>query len=312
MLKLAEGRPNSFLLELVEGGAQRGRYSVLGMRPDLIWRCRGNKAELNRQARFDPNAFAACPVGESQGALASLRAVVAESEIDIPSILPPMAAGLVGYMGYDMVRLVERLPDDNPDPIGIPDGMFLRPTVMAIFDNVDDGVTVVTPIRPQSGVNARAAYGQACERLADVVADFERSLPFGRDAGADGESPPTPVPEMSAGQFKRNGRQRQGIHPRRRYLPGGAVPALAVPFRLPPFALYRACAAPIRSPVPVLSRFRRIRPGRLEPGDPGPPARRQGHHPAAGRHPAARRRRRRGQGARRRNCWPIPRSWPST
>ena len=155
MLKLAEGRPNSFLLESVEGGAQRGRYSVLGMRPDLIWRCRGNKAELNRQARFDPNAFAACPVGESQGALASLRAVVAESEIDIPSILPPMAAGLVGYMGYDMVRLVERLPDDNPDPIGIPDGMFLRPTVMAIFDNVDDGVTVVTPIRPQSGVNAR-------------------------------------------------------------------------------------------------------------------------------------------------------------
>jgi anthranilate synthase component 1 len=240
MLKLAEGRPNSFLLESVEGGAQRGRYSVLGMRPDLIWRCRGNKAELNRQARFDPNAFAACPVGESQGALASLRAVVAESEIDIPSILPPMAAGLVGYMGYDMVRLVERLPDDNPDPIGIPDGMFLRPTVMAIFDNVDDGVTVVTPIRPQSGVNARAAYGQACERLADVVADFERSLPFGRDAGADGESPPTPVPEMSAGQFKAM------VAKGKEYILAGDIfqvvlsQRIAVPFRLPPFALYRA------------------------------------------------------------------------
>ena len=173
MLKLADGRPNSFLLESVEGGALRGRYSILGMRPDLIWRCRGNKAEINRQARSDPHAFAPCPVAEREGALASLRAVVAESRIDIPQGLPPMAAGLVGYMGYDVVRLVEKLPDDNPDPIGIPDGMFLRPTVMAIFDNVDDGVTIVTPVRPQPGVNARAAYGQACERLSDVVADFE-------------------------------------------------------------------------------------------------------------------------------------------
>ncbi len=240
MLKLADGRPNSFLLESVEGGAQRGRYSILGMRPDLIWRCKGNKAEINRQARFDAHAFAPCPVSEAKGTLASLRAIVAESQIDIPAVLPPMAAGLVGYMGYDMVRLVERLPDDNPDPIGIPDGIFLRPTVMAIFDNVDDGVTIVTPVRPQAGVNARAAYSQACERLADIVSDFERNLPYGRDAGADAAPPPTPVPNMTGDEF------RAMVEKSKEYILAGdifqVVPSqrFSVPFHLPPFALYRA------------------------------------------------------------------------
>jgi anthranilate synthase component 1 len=240
MLKLADGRPNSFLLESVEGGAQRGRYSILGMRPDLIWRCRGNKAEINRQARSDAHAFVPCPIAEKAGALASLRGIVAESQIDIPAGLPPMAAGLVGYMGYDMVRLVERLPDGNPDPIGIPDGMFVRPTVMAIFDNVDDGVTIVTPVRPQPGINARAAYNQACERLADVVADFERSLPYGRDALAEGAPPPKPVPNMSGEEF------RAMVEKSKEYIRAGDIfqvvlsQRLSVPFRLPPFALYRA------------------------------------------------------------------------
>ncbi|HEY1720829.1 MAG TPA: anthranilate synthase component I [Magnetospirillaceae bacterium] len=240
MLKLADGRPNSFLLESVEGGAQRGRYSILGMRPDLIWRCRGNKAEINRQARFDSHAFAPCPIAERNGALASLRAVVDESRVEIPSNLPPMAAGLVGYMGYDMVRLVERLPDDNPDPLGIPDGMFLRPTVMAIFDNVDDVVTIVTPVRPQAGINARAAYNQGCERLADVVADFERALPYGRDALGEGAPPPTPVPNMTAEEFK------SMVEKSKDYIRAGDIfqvvlsQRFSVPFRLPPFSLYRA------------------------------------------------------------------------
>src|SRR5512143_52347 len=119
MLKLAEGRPNSFLLESVEGGAIRGRYSFIGRDPDLIWRCRGNAAEIARPGT--DGAFAPCPVALRQGALASLRAVVAESRIPLPAGLPPMSAGLFGYIGYDMIRLVERLPDANPDRLGVPD-----------------------------------------------------------------------------------------------------------------------------------------------------------------------------------------------
>ena len=99
MLKLADGRPNSFLLESVEGGAIRGRYSFIGRDPDLIWRCRDDRAELDRDALSGKRSFASCPVGEKAGALASLRAVVADSRIELPAGLPPMSAGLFGYMG---------------------------------------------------------------------------------------------------------------------------------------------------------------------------------------------------------------------
>ncbi|MGH6883020.1 MAG: anthranilate synthase component I, partial [Hypericibacter sp.] len=147
MLKLCDGKPNSFLLESVEGGAVRGRYSLIGLQPDLIWRCHGDKAEINRQARFDASRFESV----SGGAIASLRALIEESKIELPAGLPPMAAGLFGYLGYDMVRLMEKLPDIQPDKLGLPDGVFLRPTIMAVFDNVEDIVTVVTPVRPQAG-----------------------------------------------------------------------------------------------------------------------------------------------------------------
>ncbi len=240
MLKLADGRPNSFLLESVERGANLGRYSIIGLKPDLIWRCFGNRAEINRRARTDRDAFAPCPIGEAQGALASLRALVAESRLKLPEGLPPMAAGVVGYMAYDMVRLAERLPAPKPDPIGVPDGVFMRPTVMAVFDNIDNIVTVVTPVRPQPGVSAQAAYAQAGERLADIVADFERSLPYRRDATNEHQDLPVPASNMTREQFHAMVRRAKD------YILAGDIfqvvlaQRFSVPFRLPPFALYRA------------------------------------------------------------------------
>src|SRR5262245_3592251 len=73
-LKLA-GRPMSFLLESLEGGAVRGRYSIIGLEPDLIWRTVDGQAEINRNARSDPDAFVACAAPP----LESLRSLVAES-----------------------------------------------------------------------------------------------------------------------------------------------------------------------------------------------------------------------------------------
>jgi anthranilate synthase component 1 len=176
MLKLARDKANSFLLESVEGGAVRGRYSFIGLNPDLIWRCFGDKAEINRDAEINADIFKPC-----EGLVTdSLRDLVADSRIDLPDGLPPMASGLVGYMGYDTVRLVEKLPDDNPDTLGTPDGIFVRPTVMAVFDTIEDVVTVITPVRPRDGVDASQAYADAENRLADIVADFEASLPHGR------------------------------------------------------------------------------------------------------------------------------------
>ncbi len=236
MLKLADGRPNSFLLESVEGGAVRGRYSVIGIKPDVIWRCRGSRAEINRTARFEPEAFVPC--GEAP--LAALRSLLAESRIALPEGLPPMAAGVFGYAGYDLVRLIERIPDHNLDPLGLPDALLLRPTVTAIFDSILDIVTVVTPVRPEAGRDARSAYNLAAERLADIVADFERTLPYGRVRDEDLETLPEPASNTTREQY------HAMVARAKAYIAAGdvfqVVPSqrFRLPFRLPPFALYRA------------------------------------------------------------------------
>ncbi|HUN45042.1 MAG TPA: anthranilate synthase component I [Stellaceae bacterium] len=236
MLKLADGRPNSFLLESVEGGALRGRYSIIGLKPDLIWRCHKTKAEVNRRARFDPDAFEP----EAMDPLASLKALIAECRVETPAPLPPMACGLFGYMGYNMVGLIERLPDKNQDTLQIPDGMFLRPTVVCIFDSLEDRVTLVTPVWPDREVSARAAYDLARERLAEVLADFDRNLPYRRETPDAVAELPVPKGNMSRDEFMKM------VEAAKEYILAGeifqVVPSIrfALPFRLPPFALYRA------------------------------------------------------------------------
>ena len=197
-LKLADGRPNSFLLESVEGGSVRGRYSIIGFKPDLIWRCTRNKAEINRRARSDAQAFE--PLDGRP--LETLRLLIRECQMELPNGLPPMASGLFGFLGYDMVRDMERLPDKNPDPIGLPDAIMVRPTLICIFDRLEDIVTLVTPAWPQAGIGARAAYEAAQERLADAVSDFERSLPFRRESADALDGLPEPQANMSKDAFK--------------------------------------------------------------------------------------------------------------
>jgi anthranilate synthase component 1 len=235
MLKLAGEKPNSFLLESVEGGATRGRYSFIGFAPDLIWRCNGGRTEINHDPDADPTAFEPC----AEAPLDSLRSVLEESAIAMPEGMPPMAAGLIGYMSYDMVRLMEKLPDENPEVIGLPDGLFIRPTVIAVFDTIEDMVTIVTPVRPQPGVDASAAYDRAIARLGAVERDFDRAVKHRADAAAAGV-PPVPKSNMSREAF-------HGMVERvKEYIRAGDAfqvvvsQRFAIPFGLPPFALYRA------------------------------------------------------------------------
>ncbi|MGB1540197.1 MAG: hypothetical protein ACPG80_04495, partial [Rickettsiales bacterium] len=118
MLKLMEPGQPCFLLESVHGGEIRGRYSILGFAPDMMWRFNGENAEIARWENGKCGTFSPC----KETTLNSLRRLIAESHIDIPDELPPMAAGLVGHMSYDSIRLAEKIPDTNPDDIGIPDG----------------------------------------------------------------------------------------------------------------------------------------------------------------------------------------------
>jgi len=231
----ADAAPMSFLLESVEGGAVRGRYSVIGLKPDLIWRARGGEAEINRQARHDADAFVPCP----QPPLEALRALIAESRIALPDDLPPMAAGVFGYLGYDMVRLMERLPPPNPDPIGIPDAVLVRPTLVVVFDAVKDSITVVTPVRPQAGVDAKTALARAVERLTGVVDSLDRPL----DKSADADAGP---PAAAAHSNTTPDEYRAMVLRAKEYIAAGDVfqvvlsQRFEMPFTLPPFALYRA------------------------------------------------------------------------
>ncbi|MGE0524268.1 MAG: anthranilate synthase component I [Variibacter sp.] len=234
-LKVAGNRPMSFLLESVEGGASRGRYSIIGLDPDIIWRANGAQAEINRTARTQSETFTPCP----QGPLDALRALIAESRIALPHGLPPMAAGVFGYLSYDTVRLIEELPAANPDPIGIPDAIMIRPTVVIVFDTVKDTITVVTPARPERGVNANTALQRATDRLSDVVDRFDTMLLN----MADEHPGPLTVPTQSNTTPEEFARM---VARAKEYIAAGDIFQVVLaqrfeaPFTLPPFALYRA------------------------------------------------------------------------
>jgi anthranilate synthase component 1 len=232
-LKVAHGQPYSFLLESVEGGASRGRYSVIAMAPDLIWRCEHGAVAVNRDARNSPDAYV--PVGEEP--LQNLRALIAETRLNVPEGLPPMTGGLLGYLGYDMVRLMEELPAAKPDVLGIPDAILARPGLFVIFDGVTDEMTLAAPVYPRERVSAAAAFAAAEARLDDVAEALERPVPklTGRlleplDQTSNMEREEFFGVVETAKNYIRAGDAFQ-IVPSQRF---------ETPFSLPPFALYRS------------------------------------------------------------------------
>ena len=235
-LKIAGGRPMSFLLESVEGGAVRGRYSVIGLDPDVIWRTKGQQAEINRSARTKPDVFARC----KEAPLEALRSFIAESRIDLPETLPPMAAGVFGYLGYDTVRLMEELPEPNPDPIRIPEAVLIRPTLIVVFDAVKDSITVITPVRPEKGVDPKAALDRAEERLSAVVDALDRPLDKAVATIDTGPLDVAPKSNTTPAEY------RAMVLKAKEYILAGDIFQVVLsqrfeaPFKLPPFSLYRA------------------------------------------------------------------------
>ena len=234
-MKLAGDQKNAFMLESVTGGEVRGRYSIIGMKPDLIWKCQGNESFINRDARFDDEAFIAVQAPP----LEALRALLAESFIDLPEDLPQASAGLFGYLGYDMIRLVEDLPDMNPDPLALPDAVFLRPSVMAVLDGVKGEVILVAPVWYDPAISAKAAYAKSAERIQDAIRDLERPLPDPRSLGAPQQAP-NPRSNLSKEAYIAKKEKAKD------YIRAGdifqVVPAQrwTQDFALPPFALYRS------------------------------------------------------------------------
>lgn len=237
MLKLTEPGQPCFLLESVHGGEIRGRYSILGFAPDQIWRFNGNTAEIAPWRNGACGSFTPC----KKPTLDALRELLAESYIEIPEELPPMAAGLVGYMNYDAIRLAENIPDTNPDTIGVPDGMFMRPTMLAIFDNVAGVIYIICPIwKEQLERDAADVYGAATGQIEVVLAQLQQSLDP-RHVYREQETQPLPCSSnMSKDEYCAM------VDKAKEYIAAGDIfqvvlsQRFSIPFELPHFALYRA------------------------------------------------------------------------
>jgi len=233
-LKLAAGGSNSFLLESVKDGAVAGRYSMIGLMPDLILKVVNGKALVNRKAAYDPEAFEPANAPPLQ----ALRTLVAESQIAAPHGVPAQSAGLYGYLGYDMVRHMEKLPDDNPDSLGTPDTILIRPSLLAVFDTLKDELYITAPVYFSGKVNARQAYEAAQNRIEEAMARLDRALPHSRDMA-------TSAPIAIASNTSRD-EYFSMVEKARAYISAGDIFQVVISqrfsadFTLPPIALYRA------------------------------------------------------------------------
>ena len=233
-LKLAAGRTHSFLLESVQDGTTRGRYSMIGLLPDLILKVADGKASINRTAQTAPDAFE--PVDDMP--LDALRKLVAESQIDMPAGLPPQSAGIYGYLGYEMVRYMEVLPNSNPDDLKTPEAVLMRPSLLAIFDTVKDELYLTAPIYVRPGVTASQALAAAEDRINDAIARLTQATPA---------TPALPDLESIAVTSNTSKDEYFGMVARAKdYITAGDIfqvvlsQRFSADFTLPPTALYRA------------------------------------------------------------------------
>ncbi len=225
MLKLGASQPGAVLFESVMGGETRGRYSFLGLMPDLWWRVSGGKAETSTTADFKR------VLSTSDDPMVDLRRFIAACEVDGMEGLPPMAAGAFGYLGYDMVRYVERLPHVQPDPNGVPEAMLMRPSVVLIFDGVKQEIILAAPER--EGQPAANALLDRIEALLDSPAVAARPT----------EAAPEKI-EFASNTGKT--RYLEMVEQAKRYVRAGdifqVVPSqrFSAPFPRSSFAFYRA------------------------------------------------------------------------
>ncbi len=232
-IKLIEPGRGDFLLESVAGGEVRGRYSLLGLDPDLVFRATGAACEINRTWRTAPEAFAALP-GDS---LSELRALVAACHIDVPAALPPALACLVGYFGYETIGLVEMLPRPAQSELELPDMLFVRPALILVFDRLSDALFCVAPVWPESAAPERILT-IAQEKIDEALRRLAQPAPA---PPCDATLPePQLTPTMTPGQYAAMvGRAKD-------YIEAGDVFQVVLaqrftcPFTLPPLALYRA------------------------------------------------------------------------
>jgi anthranilate synthase component I len=236
--KLIEPGRGDFILESVEGGETRGRHSLIGLAPDLVFRAQGQKAEINAEWLHDRSKF----VETSETTLPALRGLVAQCQMDVPEELPAALACLVGYFGYETIGLVEALPRAEASVLDLPDMLFVRPTVILVFDRLKDELFIVAPVWPDQKCAADAAIQIANERIDEI----ERRLAAHYVADALAADAIIDPSNMQLTPVLPKGRYAEMVLKAKDYIEAGDIfqvvlaQRFTTPFDLPPFALYRA------------------------------------------------------------------------
>ena len=254
-LKLAGGNPWSFLLESVEGGETLGRYSIIGMRPDLIWMATNDGIKVihnpdtdSQQTEIDPRPI-----------LESFDDWNQKSRLPLPDNVMPMAAGLFGYFSYDVVRACEHLPNRPPidQDCAVPEAIFMRPTLVAVFDNVQQSLTLATPVRVHSRHQADEAYEAALARLEQAISQLQKPLPPGHSDTLATENPLTPNSNTTPEQYT------MMVERAKDHIRAGDIfqvvlsQRFSCEFHKPPFSLYRALRRENPSPFLFFLNFER-------------------------------------------------------
>ena len=166
-LKLKEYFPkNNFLYESVEKGKNKARFSIIGLKPDLMWKIKDNNAYFNDNFEENQNDFTKI----NEHPLQNLKKLINSCKIkDIESNLP-VESGLFGYMSYDMIKLMENIGNNNQkDEINIPDSIFIRPQILVIFDSLFDVIYITSPVFLKNGQDAESLYQKAQENINDII-----------------------------------------------------------------------------------------------------------------------------------------------
>lgn len=234
-LKLFEPERGDFILESVEGGETRGRHSLIGLAPDLVFRAQGQKAEINRNWLTQRDAFEP----EALPALDALRALATRCRMDVPSELPPALACLVGYFGYETIGLVEKLPRAAQSRLELPDMLFVRPTVILVFDRLKDEMFLVSPV--WTGADDAKAVALAQERLDETERLLDSAI--SKSVAGTEQFDPQSIqlnPVLPVGQYGTM------VAKAKDYIEAGDIfqvvlaQRFTAPFSLPPIDLYRA------------------------------------------------------------------------
>ena len=241
-LKLCGGCADSFLLESVEGGETLGRHSIIGFAPDLIWQADTDSAGINRvRINWQPNAARDALEVDPRPMMESFQALLDVSAMTVPPDLAPMAAGVFGYFGYDTVREVENLPNRPKSGLDVPTAIFIRPTIVVVFDNVRQQMTFATPVRPHQSTSADTAYDMAMARLDQAIAQLDVPV----DAGVRARSVETTTPLVATSNTDKQSFTAM-VERAREYIRAGDIfqvvlsQQFSAPFANSPFSLYRS------------------------------------------------------------------------